>query len=180
MDSLYEQLYVRKKDIKIRLYQFLIMAATFIVAGAAFFVFGIFIPAAGFIGASFGRMLGGLAIIGSVYLGYKQFIKLDVEFEYIYLSGEIDFDKIMAKSTRKRLLTVKCDKVERFGEYTDTSKEKFQSEHFDKRFDFRSNTDQKVYFMILKHKEHGKILVLFEPEERILKDMKRFMKNVSL
>ena len=104
-------------------------------------------------------------------------MRLDVEYEYIYLNGEMDVDKIICRSERSRLLTVKAENFEQFGEYNDAAREKVDSYPANKRFDVRSNKGNTLYYAIFNHKEYNKTLLIFEPDERILSDMKRYIQK---
>ena len=179
MDNLFEHLYKYRKKPADYLVQAMIFIATMAVACAGYFLIGMLLPAYGIISVGFGRFLGILVIMGCVYVGYKVFMKFDIEYEYIYFAGEIDFDKILSKTNRSRLLTAKCDTFERFGEYTPEVRQSMKNETFDKLFDFTSNTGAKRYYAVLKHREYKKTVVIFEPTEDMVADMKRFMKNVS-
>lgn len=171
MDNLYEQLFKKRKTGKDYLVRALIFTATLLIAAAVFMVFAfILFPNA------FGRLLGSFAIIGIVYAGYKAFMLTDVEYEYIYMAGEIDFDRILAKSDRKRMLTVRCSEFEAFGEYSESAAERLKNMPLAKKYDFSSNQENPVYYAVLTKKDLGKIAVIFEPEERIYNDMKRYIK----
>lgn len=45
---------------------------------------------------------------------YFVFLNADIEYEYLYLDKEITVDKVMAKSTRKRVGTYKVERIEIF------------------------------------------------------------------
>ncbi len=137
-DVFYEQLYSRKKTFK----EYGIQALIFIVTiGLSMAVFMFCIASI----RNFGLMIGTLCIGIIVYFGYKLFMRLDIEYEYIYLNGEIDVDKIICKSERSRLLTVKAANFEQFGEYNAATKEKVDSYPVNKRFDVRSNKTDALY-----------------------------------
>ena len=53
-----------------------------------------------------------VAVIVFGVLDYFVFQWTDIEFEYLYLDKEISVDKIMAKTRRKKLLTIDVNKVE--------------------------------------------------------------------
>ena len=56
-----------------------------------------------------GILITPLAFIAAIALGiaaYFVFPNLDLEFEYVYVNGELDIDKIMAKMKRKRAKTL--------------------------------------------------------------------------
>ncbi|MDF2686813.1 MAG: hypothetical protein K0S55_1996, partial [Clostridia bacterium] len=91
MDVLIEQLYKRKKTVNDIVIQALIFFGTILLAMGFYFLVLLF-------NVPFGSFIGMMGIIGFVYFGYKLFMKFDIEYEYIYLNGEIDIDKIISKS----------------------------------------------------------------------------------
>ena len=114
-----------------------------------------------------------LVILGVVGFGtFKLLSMLSVEFEYIITNGDLDIDKITAKSTRKRILSVRAADVLRFGTYRESIK---TTVPFDKIIDVTSGfeTENTICFMTLRHKEHGNVLLIFEPKKEILDDLKR-------
>ena len=84
----------------------------------------------------------------------------------------MDIDRITAKSTRKRILSVRAADVLRFGTYRESIK---TTVPFDKIIDVTSGfeTENTICFMTLRHKEHGNVLLIFEPKKEILDDLKR-------
>ncbi len=51
-------------------------------------------------------------IAGILFLAYYLISRLNVEFEYIITNNELDIDKIVAKKTRKRLITIDLRKID--------------------------------------------------------------------
>lgn len=51
-------------------------------------------------------------IAGILFLAYWLISKMNVEFEYIITNNELDIDKIVAKKTRKRLITIDLRKID--------------------------------------------------------------------
>ena len=92
-DVFYEQLYKKKKGITGLLIQAGVIVVALILAVVIFLVLSQMVM---------GQMFGFLAVAGIAYGAYKITMLFDVEYEYIYLNGEIDFDKIcnMPKSVR--------------------------------------------------------------------------------
>ena len=80
------------------------VTAVMIAATALLFTFGTMI-----------MMLGLMITIGAVYLGYYLVTSLNIEYEYILTNGEVDFDKITAQRSRKRLISVKLNTAVDFG-----------------------------------------------------------------
>ncbi len=164
-DVFYEQLYARKKTVKEYSIQALIFVITIGLAMASFMLCIAYIQ-------NFGFVMGSLCIFIIVYFGYKTFMTLDIEYEYIYLNGEIDVDKIVCKSERSRLVTAKAVNFEQFGEYNEETKAKVDAYSVNKRIDVRSNKTEKLYYAVFNHKEYKKTLLIFEPDDRILEDLK--------
>ncbi len=104
MDVIYEQLIsVKKKATDYILMAVIVVAA--VALGAFLFMKSMEIPMLIFV------------IVGLIY-GVIALLKcFFVEYEYIIVNGTVDVDKIVAKSSRKRLLSfetkdiVKCDRV---------------------------------------------------------------------
>lgn len=164
MDVFYEQLYKKKKNLSMRLLQIAVIAVAFILAVVIFMFFSIF---------GVGQLLGFLAVVGLAYGAYRLNMLFDVEYEYIYLNGEIDFDQIIAKNSRKRLITIKPDKIENYGIYDEKSKSHTENANIKKTFNFDSGNGNTLYYIIINHKEFGKTLVIFEPEEKIRQDFEK-------
>ena len=119
------------------------------------------------------RGLAAIVVIGVIYFTWYLIKYFDIEYEYIYLNGEIDFDKIIAKTTRNRLITVKAKNVELYGVYDDQAKAKLQNSDIKKVFNFDSGNNNKLYYMTTKDKEFGKTLIIFEPDDRIREDFEK-------
>lgn len=164
MDVFYEQLYKKKKGITGLIAQVCMIAVAFILAVAVFLFLSRF---------ALGQMIGFLAVAGIAYGAYRLNMFFDIEYEYIYLNGEIDFDKIIAKNSRTREISVKAVNVDQYGVYDEQAKSKLAHADIKKTFNFDSGNGNKLYYLVTKHKEFGKTLVVFEPEDRIREDFER-------
>ena len=168
MDLYTEQLYKKRKRPLDWFLQGLTVAGLVLICMVQMVFFRAIAP-------QFGLMTGTLIIIVLAYFAYKYqwFLRFDKEFEYLYFNGDIDIDQITAKSTRKRLLSVRAADVQRFGVYRDAVK---TNAAFDKIIDVTSGyayEDTTLCFLTLHDKELGHTLLLFEPKKEILDDMKR-------
>lgn len=68
-------------------------------------------------------MLGGIACLVIIYLGAKVYMRYKyIEYEYTYMNGEIDIDKIMSQAFRKRIITVNYKHFREYGDYDDGAK----------------------------------------------------------
>ena len=61
-------------------------------------------------------------VIGVFYYAYKLIKNSSIEYEYILTNNELDIDKIIAKSARKRMLTVNFREIEICANILDESK----------------------------------------------------------
>lgn len=59
-----------------------------------------------------GNVIFFIIVIALGVLDYFVFQWTDIEFEYLYLDKEISVDKIMAKTRRKKLMTISVEKIE--------------------------------------------------------------------
>lgn len=66
----------------------------------------------GFLTLLTGNILFFIVAVAFGVLDYFVFQWTDIEYEYLYLDKEISIDKIMAKTRRKRVLTIDVNKIE--------------------------------------------------------------------
>lgn len=167
----FEQLYKRHKQAKDYAVQALIFFGCVALSGVAYLLISIIFS------GIFGSTLGILAIIGIVWVGYKQFMRFDREFEYSYLDGDFDVDCIYTKTERKRMLSFKTKDFEIFGEYSPEVAERLKNMKFNSKFDFFSydkKSENKKCYAVLNARGIGRTLILFEPKAEILSDMQRY------
>ncbi|SDG94611.1 DUF6106 family protein [Marvinbryantia formatexigens] len=168
MSDLYTEIIVkRKKTAKDTILKALLIAVTVLAVLAALFT-----------------TLGIFAFIAAVVLVIVDFIFIptfDVEFEYLYVNGELDIDKIMSKQKRKRVYSADVKNLEIMAPTKSHALDAYNRRQDLKTLDFSSRDEQnQSYTMIIKG-EKGLERVLFEPNEVILKDMKRMApREVSL
>ncbi len=167
MDLYTEQLYKKRKSPLEWTLQIAVFLACILGSAAIIMVFRILSP-------TFGFPMGALvvAILAYFSIKYQWFQQFDREYEYLYFNGDIDFDRITAKATRKRIVSMKAADVTRFGKYRESIRSNIP---FDKVLDVTSGyeTENTVCFMTFKHREMGNVLLIWEPKQEILDDMKR-------
>jgi len=127
---------------------------------------------------SFTGYLGSFAMIAIFGIGYLVFIGIkstNLEFEYSVTNGELDIDKIIARSRRKRLISVHSSTFEYFAPLTTENKSMFEGDGALKKIDaFSSLESDNIYFAIY-HKNNDKIRLAFEPTEKMIADFSRFV-----
>lgn len=176
-DVYYEQLYKRRKRPQDTFFQILFLIITLCVAAAALIWLRVWLMT---VTGPFLSALISVAITGAaLYIGYRVYMQFDLEYEYTYLNGDIDIDKIMNKAVRKRMISISSKTFSRFGIYDDHARSALKGMQFDTVVNVTSYTDATVYYAVMRHPSKGNTLVIFEPDQRILDDMKKYTKNIS-
>ncbi|MDO4344737.1 MAG: DUF6106 family protein [Eubacteriales bacterium] len=160
MSDLYTEVIVKKKTTaKDMILKSLLIAATALAVFAFFFT-----------------TLGVIALAAVLALGVADYFLLpsfQVEYEYTYVNGEIDVDKIMSKKKRKSVYKADIKDLEIMAPSDSHALDSYKNRQDIKTYNFSSLEEQnKTYTMIFKG-EKGMEQVIFEPNEVILKDMKR-------
>ena len=123
-----------------------------------------------------GLLITPLAFIAAIALGiaaYFVFPNLDLEFEYVYVNGELDIDKIMAKMKRKRAKSFELSKMEIMAPVK-SHRLDYQNQNTKmKVYDFSSgNSSHKIFAMIISS-DNELCKVLLEPDEELLKNIEK-------
>ncbi len=160
MSDLYTEVIVKRKaTMKDAVLKALLIAATVLAVLAALFT------AAG--------MIGFLVAVALLIADYFLIPTFDVEFEYLYVNGELDVDKIMSKQKRKRVYSADIKELEIMAPSNSHALDSYNHNGNLKTYDFSSKeADHKTYTMIIKGEKELQ-RVIFEPNDVILKDMKR-------
>ena len=159
MDTFFEQLVTIKKDFKT------------ILLITAIWLFALLIIA--FLLLTF--ILGGITIIAVFGIGYGAF-KLsslfNVEYEYIITNGVLDIDKIINKSSRKRLLTLDLRNVTRLEKHNSSF-----TENINKKLLINScnKDDENALFLIAEAEGKSSSYLVFSPDERLRSAMKKYV-----
>ncbi len=117
-------------------------------------------------------MLALLAAVGVIYGTFKLAARLNLEYEYSVTNGTLDIDKIINRADRKRMISVNVGELDRFGLY-DPARQPAG------RFDLVVNAaadvqaPDPIYAAAVRHPAKGRVLVIFQPNERILGAVKR-------
>ena len=110
-----------------------------------------------------------LLIAGIWYGAYWVVKSRYVEFEYILTNSALDFDKIMARSKRKRLLSLDLKEIEIFAPINNNEYKGEVTKVYDCTGDGKSG----VYFIDFAG-EKGRERVRFQPSEKILNSAYKF------
>lgn len=166
MDTFFEQIVPKGRDSKTILKFVGIWILAFVLA-AAIFMFGF-----AFLG------MVAFVLMGLVFFGaYKLSAMLYIEYEYIVTNGTLDIDKIIAKSSRKRIASFEISQVEVIEKYNPNA----QKIGFDQIIIACDERDTNAYKMVVIKEGKGKMLIVFSPNKKIqgaiIKSLPRFVAN---
>ncbi len=140
---------------------YLIKSAIIFAIVAVFFVGTLFL-------GSLATVIAGIMIVVCVYL----FPRFNVEYEYIYCDGQIDFDRITGNAKRKNILRIDFDKVEMVAPVNSHALDNYRHMNLVTK-DFSSlKADAKVYAIVCRG-ERDNLKILFEPSEKMLTCIKQ-------
>jgi hypothetical protein len=158
MDIFIEQLVVRKSDSKDSLLKLCIFMGMAVLC--AFFITVAFFFAGMF---QYVVTLAFAAIGGVIWLGVYLIKGMNREYEYILTNHELDIDKITGKRKRKRMMSVNLNGaqvLELYKEELDLQADVTVCAH--------DNTFVNMWYLFIKSDSHGKIVVLFSPNDSFL------------
>ena len=118
-------------------------------------------------------LLGGSGII--LFLGVAAGIALyfflpqfNVEWEYIFCDGQIDFDRISGGEKRKTMLKIDMDNVDIIAPVHSHELDSYNSQQNVTVKDFSSKVDGVPRYCIFSSKDGQKLKIIFEPSETML------------
>jgi hypothetical protein len=143
------------------------MKSYLIKSGIIFAIVVVFIVGTFFLG-SIGTFIASAMLVASFYF----FPRFNVEYEYIYCDGQLDFDRITGNSKRKNALRIDFEKVEMVAPVNSHALDNYK--HMDLvTKDFSSlNPEAKVYAIICRG-DRQNMRILFEPSEKMLTCIKQ-------
>ena len=97
---------------------------------------------------------------------------MNVMYEYVFIDGQLDFEKIFAKSARKKIYTVDFDKVDICAPENSHALDGYRHNGVEVK-DFTSLEPGRNVFCLVVTEGERHTLVRFEPDEKLLKAMKQ-------
>ncbi len=163
MDTFFEQIVPLGRDTKSVLKFIGIWVLALILCVAIFFFLA-------FLG-----MIAFLLMAGVLFGAYKLSAMLYVEYEYIVTNGTLDIDKIIAKSSRKRVASFEISQIEVVEKYNPNA----QKSGFDQIVIACDEKDPCAYKMVVRKDGKGKLMLVFAPNKKIqgaiIKSLPRFL-----
>ena len=108
-------------------------------------------------------MLTGILVLGILYGAYKLSAKFNIEYEYIITNGTFDVDKIINRSSRKRMLSIELGTVSRIEKYNPGLINNVSKENLI----FACNDTDEAYLLVAEKEGKGATYLVFAPDERL-------------
>lgn len=119
-----------------------------------------------------------LLIAGALYGAFKLSCRFNVEYEYIVTNGTMDIDKIINKSSRKRVLSFELATVSRLEKFNQGLLSSVNSKEIVTACNLN---DPEAYLMVSSTEGNGTSYLIFAPDERvrgaIVKFVPKFIAN---
>jgi len=119
------------------------------------------------------NFIGGVIAVVGVFGVYMAFRYTDLEYEYSFLDGDMDVIKIYGKSRRKKYFSFSASSVSAVGRLDEKNRSAYSGD-FVKKYDVTSGapgTDK--WFVALANDTGRRMLMVFEPNEKMLEAMRR-------
>ena len=173
MNDVYvEQLVEKRPDSKSVMTKMLILVAAVVVTFLPIII-DMFLPP-----ESQGSLLAVIpfTLAGSIWGAILLFRRQNLEFEYILANGEFDIDKIMGKRRRKRIInSANCRNFDILAPMIPKYQHQYNNNQL-KKLDVSSASDaQGRWFAIFNGAKGVRTLLIFEPNEKMLEGMKKFV-----
>lgn len=92
-----------------------------------------------------------------------------IEYEYTLVNSELDFDKIVGREERSRLLTVNIKNIELFSHIKNMHANELDRSRYQTVADASIDPESEgTYVIICDHDLYGKTLIYFSPDEKFL------------
>lgn len=111
-----------------------------------------------------------IIIAGILYGAFRLVQLMDIEYEMIAVNRDLDIDKIIAKRSRKRMLTVHLDKIEEYGKYSENVAARLANRSFEFKINCANQGDDAAY-MVYRHPKKGLCFVVIPVNEKLEKEI---------
>ena len=101
--------------------------------------------------------------------------RIDKEYEYIYTDGNLDIDCIYHRSMRKRMVSLDCKLFQIIARADEPQYQAKFNAKYDKVLNAGSGAVNSKTFIGIAKKDEKTLKLIFEPDERILESMKKYI-----
>ncbi len=112
-------------------------------------------------------LLGMIIFVPVIVIAVAFFVisRMDIEYEYLYVNGDLDVDKIIHKAKRKRIFSSNVKELELLAPFDAPELKAYGKA---KLLDVSSGGGDGNLYAMVARQNNGLVKVLFEPDETIL------------
>lgn len=123
---------------------------------------------------------GIFALAACIWGGWMLLRRFQLEYEYILTNFDLDIDTIIAQRKRKRMLSINLHEIDQFARFDENHRSHVESANVQKHLDASTHVDGETWYLIFNHKNFGRTLLLFSPDERLQKAVKAAKPQAAL
>lgn len=123
-----------------------------------------------------GILISPIFLIGALVFGILSYVlipRLDLEYEYLYVNGELDIDKIMSKQKRKKCATYDMNTLEILAPSNSHALDSFRNKQGLKVKDYTSQNEKVPSYTLIFNMDNGQEMVKLELDDAIIGDIRR-------
>ncbi|MCD8021842.1 MAG: DUF6106 family protein [Lachnospiraceae bacterium] len=115
-------------------------------------------------------LIGALAfLLLTIFVGPR----MDVEWEYLYVNGELDIDAIYSKQKRKRVASFDMEHLEVLAPEKSHALDSYMTRQGTKIDDYTSKKEPQKSYILVFNEEKGQKIIAVELDDEILNDIRR-------
>lgn len=124
-----------------------------------------------------GILLNPLLFFMAIIAGIAAYFILpttDVEFEYLFVSGEVDVDRVLAKVRRKKAGSFSVREAEIIAPLHSHRLDYYNANTKIKVVDYSSGNDEHKRYAVITRMNNETCKIIFEPDENMIKTMQQY------
>ena len=123
-----------------------------------------------------GLFIHPLAMLPAIILGVVSYLFIiprpDLEYEYLFVNGEMDIDMIMAKSKRKKAGSFRLSETDIVAPMDSHRLDYYKNNQKLKVLDFSSGNEKNKRYGVVTRNEKESCMIIIEPDENMAKAIK--------
>lgn len=123
----------------------------------------------------FGMMIP-LLLIGAIVFGLLLVFvapRLDVEYEYLYVNGELDIDAIYSRQKRKKVGSYDVAEMEILAPAKSHALDSYLNKNGAKVIDYTSGDENAKSYIMIFNQDKGQVIIKVELDDAIINDVRR-------
>ena len=122
-----------------------------------------------------GLFISPILLLAAVALGVASYFvipRTDLEYEYLFVNGEFDIDMVMAKSKRKKVMSMKLSEADLVAPLDSHRMDYYNGNSRLKTLDYSSGNQQHRRFAVIIKSDGENCKIIIEPDEQMAQAIK--------